>query len=174
MMIGVKNLPLVVTSLGASIACSGICLTVIEKTSDSFTVQLSTETLSKTTVINWQEGRHINLEPALRFGDELGGHMLTGHVDGVAYLVDKEKVGDSFCITIDAPDEYTRFLAPKGSVAIDGISLTVNEVRGHHFTVNIIPHTQNYTTLSKSEIGQDLNLEVDMIARYVERIVNHK
>lgn len=165
------------TEIGASIACNGICLTVIEKDitygkSHQFKVQLSTETLSKTTAIHWQLGQKLNLEPALRFGDELGGHLLTGHIDGLAYLVERKPDGDSIRCVLEAPADFARFIAPKGSVALDGVSLTVNEVMGRNFGVNIIPHTQKQTTFGTMEIGTALNFEVDMIARYLERMLS--
>ncbi len=158
------------TSIGASIACAGICLTVVSKTYNTFDVQVSGETLKKTTVMKWVPGTLVNLEPALRLGDELGGHMVTGHIDGVAFLAAKERVDDSLRLQFDAPRELARFLAPKGSVALDGVSLTVNEVDHTLFTANIIPHTQNETTLGKLEVGDGVNFEVDLFARYIERL----
>jgi riboflavin synthase len=159
------------TAIGASIACNGICLTVIEKKAHQFKVQLSAETISHTTALHWQVGTRVNLEHALRLGDELGGHLLTGHIDGIAYVTDKRPEGDSLRFTLEAPHELVRFLAPKGSVAIDGIALTINEVQGPHFGVNIIPHTQKMTTIAERSIGDALNFEADLIARYVERMV---
>jgi riboflavin synthase len=163
------KLPLATTALGASIACSGICLTVISKTENSFQVQASAETLSKTTIMHWKSGTRINLEPALRMGDELGGHLVTGHIDGVAFVTSKRKEGDSLRLQFEVPHELSRFLAPKGSATLDGTSLTVNEVNGAVFGVNIIPHTQTETTLGALAIGDAVNFEVDMIARYIER-----
>ena len=167
----IENLPLEKTELGASISCSGICLTVVEKTANSFKVQLSTETLSKTNAISWQVGQKINLEHALRFGDELGGHMLNGHIDGIAYLMARRVEGDSVRLQFEAPVEFARFIAPKGSVALDGISLTINEVIGRTFGVNIIPHTQKFTTFGELHVGAAVNFEVDMIMRYLERLM---
>jgi riboflavin synthase len=158
------------TPIGASIACSGVCLTVTSKSFNTFHVQASAETLSKTTLLNWVPGTLVNLEPALRLGDELGGHIVTGHVDGVAFVTGKERVGESLRLQFDAPHELTRFLAPKGSVTIDGVSLTVNEIDHALFNVNIIPHTQSSTTLGKLAIGDGVNFEVDMFARYIERL----
>ncbi len=166
-----KKLSLFDLSVGASIACSGICLTVVAKTFGSFQVQVSAETLSKTTALKWEAGTRLNLEPALRLSDSLGGHIVTGHVDGVAFLVAKERAGDSLTLRFEAPHELARFLAPKGSVALDGVSLTVNEVDHAQFTINIIPHTQEETTLSELSIGGGVNFEIDMLARYVERLM---
>jgi riboflavin synthase len=158
------------TPSGASIACSGICLTVVSKIYNTFEVQASVETLSKTTLMTWVPGTLVNIEPALRMGDELGGHYVTGHVDGTAFVTAKERVGESLRFQFDAPHELVRFLAPKGSVTIDGVALTINEVDRALFTVNIIPHTQNTTTLGKLSIGNAVNFEVDMLARYIERL----
>jgi riboflavin synthase len=157
-------------SVGASMACSGVCLTIVSKVFNTFEVQASAETLSKTTIMKWASGTLVNLEPALRLGDELGGHIVTGHIDGVAFVASKEKVGDSLRLQIEAPHELTRFLAPKGSVTIDGVSLTINEIDHALFTVNIISHTQNVTTLGKLSIGDAVNFEADMLARYIERL----
>ena len=167
-------LPLEGIPVGGSVSCGGICLTVIEKTAKQFKVQLSMETLSKTTAMHWKPGLKLNLEPALRFGDELGGHLLTGHVDGVAYLVGKRADADSIRCRFEAPNEFVRFLAMKGSVAIDGVSLTVNEVMGREFGVNIIPHTQKHTTFGTLDVGTAVNFEADMIMRYVERILAYR
>lgn len=164
------KLPLANTANGASIACAGICLTVVSKTYNTFEVQVSGETLQKTTVMKWVPGTLVNLEPALRLGDELGGHMVTGHIDGVAFLTAKEQVGESLRLQFDAPHEMARFLAPKGSAALDGVSLTVNEVDHSLFTVNIIPHTQKETTLGKLSVGDGVNFEADLFARYIERL----
>jgi riboflavin synthase len=169
-----NHMSLAHTTIGASVSCSGICLTVIAKTNDSFQVQASAETLAKTTMMHWQSGTCINLEPALRMGDELGGHLVTGHVDGVAFVTSKNKEGDSIRLQFEAPAEYTRFLAPKGSAVVDGVSLTINEIDHARFGVNIIPHTQTATTLGKIAIGDAVNFEVDMIARYVEQLLHSK
>lgn len=157
--------------LGASISCSGVCLTVISMTDDSFTVQVSNETLDKTTASDWKEGAQINLERALQMGDELGGHMVTGHVDGVAKITAIEPEQDSLRFTYEVPKEFASYLAPKGSITLDGISLTVNEVNGTKFGVNIIPHTQDVTTMGTAKIGDSLNFEIDTIARYVGQIL---
>src|SRR6185312_9845906 len=135
--------------LGASIACSGPCLTVIAVEPAAFTVEASAETLARTTLGDWTEGTPVNLERALRLGDELGGHLVSGHVDGVARLLERRPEGDSIRFTIEAPAELARYIAPKGSVALDGISLTVNEVEGERFRVNIIPYTLAHTTLGE-------------------------
>ena len=159
------------TSLGASMACSGICLTIIKKQDNIFHVQASSETLDKTTIKNWKIGTRINLEPALRMGDELGGHLVTGHIDGMATLTAKTKENDSLRLSFQAPAACARFLAPKGSVTLDGVSLTVNEVNQAHFTVTLIPHTQAATTLGTINVNDSVNFEADMIARYTERLL---
>ncbi|MDX9689244.1 MAG: riboflavin synthase [Proteobacteria bacterium] len=160
--------------IGSSVACSGVCLTVIRMTDHSFDVQVSTETLSKTTLAGWQEGQKINLESSLLMGDDIGGHMVSGHVDGVARLLSNDPENDSLRLVFELPDEFASYLAPKGSIALDGISLTVNDVIGPRFGVNIIPHTQNVTTLSMAKPGDFLNFEIDMIARYVGRILANR
>ncbi len=157
--------------MGASIACSGCCLTVVEKTKNSFTVDVSAESLSKTVLNDWKVGSEINLESSLRFGDELGGHLVSGHVDGVAILESITPEGDSHRLKIRVPQSLKQFIAPKGSVALDGISLTINEVEDDVFGVNIIPHTWTVTTLGARKAGDRLNMEVDMLARYVARIL---
>ena len=157
--------------LGASIACSGVCLTVIERDADWFAVEVSAESLSRTTIGGWQTGTHINLERALRLGDELGGHIVSGHVDGLARIETITPVGDSFQLEISLPEALSKFVAEKGSVTLDGISLTVNEVEGSRFGVNIIDHTWTHTTLGQAAPGQQLNLEIDMLARYVSRLI---
>ncbi len=160
-------------ALGASIACDGACLTVTEveavQGGSRFEVDVSNETLSRTTLGEWLPGRRINLERALRAGDELGGHIVSGHVDGLAVIRALRPDGDSRRITIEVPPGLARFIAPKGSVALDGISLTVNEVEGASFGVNIIPHTLTHTTLGAKKPGDRANLEVDVFARYVVR-----
>jgi riboflavin synthase len=161
-------------TLGASVACSGVCLTVIALGEGDFTVQVSSETLSKTTAASWQVGTRLNLEPALRLGDELGGHMVSGHVDGVARLIESVPEKQSVRLTFEVPLALAPFIAPKGSVALDGISLTVNEVEGARFGVNIIPFTQTATTLGDKKIGECLNLEIDPIARYMARMLEQR
>ena len=156
--------------MGASIACNGCCLTVIEKDADWFAVEVSAETLSKTTLGTWGEGTRINLEQALKLGDELGGHIVSGHVDGVGEIVSITPEGDSRRFRFRVPAVLARFIASKGSVAVDGTSLTVNEVEGCEFGVNIIPHTQAVTTWGQARAGQPVNIEIDMLARYVARL----
>ena len=158
--------------LGASIACSGVCLTVIERDADWFAVEVSAESLSRTTIGTWQAGTQINLERALRLGDELGGHIVSGHVDGLAIIDQITRSGDSHELKISVPDALSKFIAEKGSVSLDGISLTVNAVEGSRFGVNIIDHTWGHTTLGHATIGQHLNLEIDMLARYVSRLIS--
>ena len=155
--------------IGASIACSGCCLTVVEKADNSFGVDVSAESLFKTGIGKWQDGTPVNLEPSLKLGDELGGHIVSGHVDGQAELIEIKEDGDSFRLKFKAPDGLAAFIAPKGSIALDGISLTVNEVEGNVFGVNIIPHTWVHTSLSTKKEGDYLNIEIDMLARYVAR-----
>lgn len=160
--------------IGASIACSGVCLTVVELGPNWFAVDASEETLSLTTARNWQPGTEINTERALCMGDELGGHIVSGHVDGLAKLVDMREENASHRLTIEATNALAGFVAEKGSVALDGISLTVNEVEGNRFGINIIPHTWEMTTLKNLRIGDQLNMEVDMMARYVARLLDHQ
>ncbi|MGN7867909.1 riboflavin synthase [Paracoccus sp. 22332] len=158
--------------LGASIACDGVCLTVVDKGPGWFTVDISAETLSKTNIgaNGWQVGRKLNLERALRVGDELGGHIVSGHVDGVARVAELHEEGDSLRLTFEAPAALARFIAPKGSVALNGTSLTVNEVAGNRFGVNLIPHTRQVTTWGGVALGDAVNLEIDTLARYVARL----
>ena len=160
-------------AMGASIACSGCCLTVIDKGADWFAVEASGETLDKTHLGDWKEGSRINLEMSLKLGDELGGHLVYGHVDGVGKVAAMTPEGGSVLFTFEVPADLAPFIASKGSVAIDGISLTVNEVRGNRFGVNVISHTQAVTTLGQAKVGQRVNLEVDMLARYVQRLLEH-
>ncbi|MTH63592.1 riboflavin synthase [Paracoccus shanxieyensis] len=158
--------------MGASIACDGVCLTVVQKGADWFDVDISAETLSKTNIgaNGWAAGRRLNLERALRVGDELGGHIVSGHVDGVARIEKMHDEGDSTRVTFAAPDALARFIAEKGSVALNGTSLTVNEVVGNRFGVNLIPHTQAVTTWGDAREGDAVNLEIDTMARYVARL----
>ena len=158
--------------LGVSIACSGVCLTVVERADNWFAVEVSAESLSRTTIGGWQKGSQINLERALRLGDELGGHIVSGHVDGLASIEAITPIGDSHKLDIRVPDDVSKFIAEKGSVTLDGVSLTVNEVEGSCFAVNIIDHTWTHTTLGHATIGQQLNLEIDMLARYVSRLIS--
>lgn len=158
--------------MGASIASDGVCLTVVAKGDDWYDVDISAETLSKTNIGSegWQVGQRLNLERALRVGDELGGHIVSGHVDGVARIVSAVNDGDSLRLTFEAPPELARFVAPKGSVALNGTSLTVNEVDGNRFGINLIPHTQQVTTWGDAREGDAVNLEIDTLARYVARL----
>lgn len=160
--------------VGASIACSGCCLTVVEKGHDDkgnwFAADVSEETLSKTCLGDWQVGGPVNLERSLRLGDELGGHLVLGHVDGVATIEGMTPEKDSMRFTFKAPASLAKFIAPKGSITLNGVSLTVNEVKGDTFGVNIIPHTQQVTTFGTAEVGQKINLEIDVLARYVARL----
>jgi riboflavin synthase len=160
-------------AMGASIACSGCCLTVVEKGADWFAVEVSGETLDKTHLGDWKQGQRINLELSLKLGDELGGHLVYGHVDGVGKIVSMTPEGGSVRFVFEAPADLARFIASKGSIAVDGISLTVNEVEGNRFGINIISHTQAVTTLGTAKLGQRANLEVDMLARYVQRLLEH-
>ncbi|WP_114856860.1 riboflavin synthase [Azospirillum brasilense] len=160
--------------IGASIANNGVCLTVVEKGPGWFAVQASAETLSKTTLGGWAEGTRVNLERALKVGDELGGHIVSGHVDGVATVVDVRPDGESKRFTFEAPAALAKYIASKGSVALDGVSLTVNEVDGARFGVNIIPHTQDATTFGALKAGDRVNLEIDMLARYVARLAGQE
>jgi riboflavin synthase len=158
-------------AIGASIACAGVCLTVTETGPDWFKVQVSSETLGLTTLGQWREGTRINLEFALKLGDELGGHIVSGHVDGIGRITARSADQDSVRYRIEVPAGLERFIARKGAVTIDGVSLTVNEVEGTCFGVNIIPHTQAATTFGDARIGDPVNLEIDMLARYVARLV---
>jgi riboflavin synthase len=166
-------------TIGASIACSGVCLTVVDRGGQPgdawFTVDVSAETVSRTARGMWHEGRRINLEPSLRLGDEMGGHIVSGHVDAVGKIADWEPVGDSTRLTIRAPAELAPFIASKGSITVDGVSLTVNEVADRadgsvDFGLNIIPHTSEVTTLGELAQGAEVNLEIDTVARYLKRL----
>ncbi len=159
--------------LGASIACDGVCLTVValgQAPRNWFDVEISAESVSKTNIGGWSVGKRLNLERALKVGDELGGHIVSGHVDGVAEVVGLRPEGDSLRVTFRAPEALARFIAPKGSVALNGTSLTVNEVDGRDFGINFIPHTQHVTTWGDVALGQRVNLEVDTMARDVARL----
>ena len=157
--------------IGASIACDGICLTAVEIAADGsgFTVNVSQETLERTAVGQWRPGRRVNLERSLRVGDELGGHIVTGHVDGVAEILNLESAGESCRAACRAPGALARFLAQKGSVALNGVSLTVNRVSGSEFTVNLIPHTMSVTNWADAAPGDGVNIEIDILARYMAR-----
>jgi riboflavin synthase len=178
------DLRLVVTSgydmdnvdLGASIACSGACLTVVDKGADWFAVDVSGETVARTAADRWREGAKLNLERSLRLGDEVGGHIVTGHVDSVGQVVGICPEGDSKRVGISVPRELGPMIAAKGSVALDGVSMTVNDVRDAedettHFSVNVIPHTAAHTTLGELTAGRQLNVEVDVLARYIDRML---
>lgn len=167
-------------ALGASIACDGVCLTVVDRGPDGsgawFDVDISAETVARTNIrgnaVGWVPGRRVNLERALRLGDELGGHIVSGHVDGLCEIVGVLSEGDSTRFTFEAPESLARYIAPKGSVALNGTSLTVNEVDGVRFGVNIIPHTAAYTTWGTAAVGDPVNLEIDTLARYVARLAD--
>jgi len=158
-------------AIGASISCNGVCLTVIEKDNASFAVQASNETLAITTVANWQVGTKINLERALKVGDELGGHFVSGHVDGIATLIAKEQIADSYKLDFSVPADLSKFIVKKGSVTLNGVSLTVNEAEKNICSVNIIPHTLSETNLGECQIGDKINLEIDAIARYLAKLM---
>lgn len=157
--------------LGASISCSGVCLTVVDKGADWFAVDISDETRSRTPAAAWLPDAPVNLERALRVGDELGGHIVTGHVDGVGTVIAVTPLGASLTVEIAAPPDLAPYIATKGSIALDGVSLTVNSVEGERFTVNIIPHTSAHTTLQDMAPGRELNIEIDILARYLGRMV---
>ena len=160
--------------LGASISCSGVCLTVVDKAPGWVAFDVSGETVSRTAKDQWRAGRRLNLERALRLGDELGGHIVTGHVDGIGTVLDVREEGGSQRVTIAAPHEIAPYVAPKGSITVDGVSLTVNAVRdvesGVEFDLNIIPHTAAVTTFADVEAGSQVNLEIDVLARYLQRM----
>jgi riboflavin synthase len=160
--------------LGASIACSGVCLTVVDKGPNWFAVDISSESVSRTAQGQWTEGKALNLERAMKLGDEMGGHIVTGHVDGVAEIVEVAAAGDSKRVTVRLPRDLASFVAAKGSITLDGVSLTINTVDdaadGTRFTVNIIPHTQAVTTLGDLSAGQPVNIEIDVLARYLKRM----
>jgi len=169
--------------IGDSICCNGICLTAVKVTDNEFKVSLSTETMTRTSARDWAVGSVINLEPSLSVGDAMGGHFVSGHVDGLARIISTEKSGDSTIWEFEVPPHLARFIAPKGSVTLDGVSLTVNEVRDARgaggtpttsFTVNIIPHTAKVTNFGRLKVGESVNLEIDMLARYVARLTDRK
>ena len=177
--IGIKtNFDLSNIDIGASIACAGCCLTVVEKDGDVFFVDVSAESISKTTIGAWQDGTLVNLESALKIGDELGGHIVSGHVDGLVKVKEIMRQGDSHRLTFDVPKDLAGLIASKGSVTLDGVSLTVNEVvngnAGMTFGVNIIPHTWDQTTLGKLSAGDKVHLEIDMLARYVASVLSNQ
>ncbi len=157
-------------ALGASIAHNGVCLTVISKQTESYEVELSQETLDCTTAASWQQGQKLNVEQALKVGDELGGHIVSGHVDGVGEVVSITALGAHYEVKIKAPEALQPFIAAKGSITVDGVSLTVNALEGDLFLLNIIPHTWEHTMFHHYEVGSQVNLEIDMLARYVARL----
>jgi riboflavin synthase len=159
-------------AIGASIACSGACLSVVERGDGWFAVEASAETLARTTLGEWRPGTAVNLERPLKLGDELGGHLVLGHVDGVGILIDRRPEGGSLRLTVEASADLARFISPKGSVAIDGVSMTVNEVTGRRFGINVIPITQRETNLGGLAVGARVNLEIDLLARYVARLLD--
>jgi riboflavin synthase len=156
--------------MGASIASDGVCLTVVDLGPDWYEVQISAETVGKTNLSSWKPGQRLNLERALKVGDELGGHIVSGHVDGLAEVVAMRDEGDSTRVILRAPKDLARFIAPKGSVALNGTSVTVNEVDGCDFGINFIPHTKEVTTWGDVAVGDRINLEIDTLARYVARL----
>ncbi len=164
-------------AIGASIACSGVCLTVVEKGPDWFAVDLSAETVSRTALGAWTTDSPLNLERALKVGDELGGHIVTGHVDGLGEVVDITAEGDSHRVMIRVPHDLAAYVAPKGSITVDGVSLTVNQVEdkpeGTVFGLNLIPHTWDVTTLNRLTVGKQVHLEIDVLARYLARMKDH-
>lgn len=157
--------------LGASICCSGVCLTVTDRSSDSFAVDVSKETLSRSTLQTWQEGTTVNLERSLKMGDEMGGHMVSGHVDGIVVIEKITAISDSHRLDISLPPNIAGFVSEKGSIALDGVSLTVNSVGENMFCVNIIEHTWKNTNFGNCAVGSRLNLEIDILARYVSRLM---
>ena len=169
-----SDLDLSKIDIGASICHAGCCLTVVEKDGDVFATDVSAETLSKTTLGDWIVGSKINLETSLKVGDERGGHIVSGHVDGIAKLISITPEGDSHRLVIEAPHDLAKFIAPKGSVALDGISLTVNEVNDNQFGINIIPHTWDVTTLGHRNVNDNLNIEIDLMARYAARLMDYQ
>jgi riboflavin synthase len=170
-----NGLDLTGVAIGASIACSGVCLTVVDKGGDWFAADVSGESVARTASGMWRAGNRLNLERALKVGDELGGHIVTGHVDGVGHIVENEQVGGSWKVVVRAPAVLAPYIAPKGSITVDGVSLTVNQVadqadRSAHFTLNIIPHTAAMTTLGQLSARKEVNLEIDVLARYLKRM----
>jgi riboflavin synthase len=169
--VGVVRLELARTALGDSIAIAGVCLTVVALEAQAFSVDVSHETLRLTSAASWRPGDRVNLETALRAGDALGGHLVVGHVDGIAQIMAREEDARSQRLAVRVPEELARYVARKGSITLDGVSLTVNAVRGDEFEVNLVPHTLAVTTLGELAVGDRVNLEVDLIARYVDRLL---
>ena len=168
------NLSLNKTHLGDSISCSGICLTVVAINKNIFKVELSQETLNITSAKNWKIGTKLNLEFSLLVGDQIGGHIVSGHVDGIAEVSSIKDEGDSTRFMFEVPEELARFIAPKGSVALNGTSLTVNEVKDNSFGINLVPHTKKVTSWGKTKVGDPINLEIDTLARYVARLAEYQ
>ncbi|HTW76006.1 MAG TPA: riboflavin synthase [Steroidobacteraceae bacterium] len=169
--IGSERLDFSGSRVGDSVAVAGVCLTAVALQARALSVDVSRETLARTSIAGWREGRRVNLEPALRAGDVLGGHLVAGHVDGVARVLACSEDARSRCLRVQAPAPLMRYLARKGSVTLDGVSLTINRVEAEHFEVNLVPHTLAVTTLGELAVNDPLNLEVDLIARYVERLL---
>ena len=165
------GLPFASYALGDSISVNGVCLTAVELFDDGFTMDVSNETLRVTALNNLAEGAEVNLEPALAVGDRLGGHLVSGHVDCVGTVVGRDNESRSIKFTIEIPDAYARYIAKKGSVCVDGVSLTINEVSGNRFELNIIPHTAEVTIMGSYAVGTVVNIEVDLLARYLERLL---
>ena len=165
------NLSLTDVQLGDSIACNGACLTAVELTGEGFIADVSVETLSLTTIGNWQTGSRINLEKAMQANDRFGGHIVSGHVDGLGEVVSLEEDARSWRFRIRAPRELAKYIAHKGSITVDGTSLTINKVEGSEFELNIVPHTMTHTVMGDYKVGTQVNLEVDLVARYLERLL---
>lgn len=165
------NLSLVDVHLGDSIACNGACLTAVELTGEGFIADVSVETLNLTTIVNWQVGNHINLEKAMQASDRFGGHIVSGHVDGIGEVVSLYEDARSWRFRIRAPRELAKYIAHKGSITVDGTSLTINKVEGAEFELNIVPHTMTHTVMGDYKMGTKVNLEVDLVARYLERLL---
>ncbi len=161
-------------AIGSSVSCSGVCLSVVDKGDDWLGFDVSAETLERTTVAKWRVGDPVNLERALRLGDELGGHLVSGHVDGVGEIRERVPEGTAARMVFTAPKNLSQFIAEKGSLSVDGVSLTVGKVRGHNFEVTLIPHTLRCTTFGEKQAGDQVNIEVDMIARYVARLMTER
>ena len=165
------NLSLVDVHLGDSIACNGACLTAVELTGEGFIADVSVETLNLTTIVNWQVGNRINLEKAMQASDRFGGHIVSGHVDGIGEVISLHEDARSWRFRIRAPRELAKYIAHKGSITVDGTSLTINKVEGAEFELNIVPHTMTHTVMGDYKVGTKVNLEVDLVARYLERLL---
>ena len=165
------NLSLADVHLGDSIACNGACLTAVELTGEGFIADVSVETLNLTTIVNWQVGNRINLEKAMQASDRFGGHIVSGHVDGIGEVISLHEDARSWRFRIRAPRELAKYIAHKGSITVDGTSLTINKVEGAEFELNIVPHTMTHTVMGDYKVGTKVNLEVDLVARYLERLL---